>query len=219
VARGGRIDAVVFDVGETLIDETRAWGSWADWLGVPRLTLFAILGMVIERGQDHQEVFHMVRPGIDVRAEAHRQRAEGREYRLAAADLYPDALPAMRALREAGYRLGVAANQPITTEDLVAGLPVEIELIASSGKWGVAKPDPGFFERIGRELDLPLDRIAYVGDRVDNDVRPVAALGMTAIHVRRGPWGCAHADQARDAGAAATIDSLLELPEVLARID
>ena len=27
-------DAVVFDVGETLIDETREYGMWADWLGV-----------------------------------------------------------------------------------------------------------------------------------------------------------------------------------------
>lgn len=26
------IDAAVFDVGETLIDETREYGTWADWL-------------------------------------------------------------------------------------------------------------------------------------------------------------------------------------------
>ena len=162
--------------------------------------------------------FETARPGIDVRAELARQRAEGKDYRLASDDLYPDALPAMRALRAAGYRLGVAANQPITTEDLVAGLPVDIELIASSDGWGVAKPDPRFFERIGRELHLALSAIAYVGDRVDNDVRPVAALGMAAIHVRRGPWGYAHADQARAAGAVATIQSLAELPEVLAGI-
>lgn len=38
------IEAVVFDVGETLIDETRQWGEWADWLGVPRFTFLAALG-------------------------------------------------------------------------------------------------------------------------------------------------------------------------------
>jgi hypothetical protein len=27
------IDAVAFDVGETLVDETREYGTWADWLG------------------------------------------------------------------------------------------------------------------------------------------------------------------------------------------
>ncbi len=36
--------AVVFDVGETLVDETRYWDEWADWLGVPRFTFFAVLG-------------------------------------------------------------------------------------------------------------------------------------------------------------------------------
>ena len=30
------IEAVVFDVGETLVDETRPWGEWADHLGIPR---------------------------------------------------------------------------------------------------------------------------------------------------------------------------------------
>ena len=28
------IKAVVFDVGETLVDESREYGTWADWLGV-----------------------------------------------------------------------------------------------------------------------------------------------------------------------------------------
>lgn len=170
----------------------------------------------MERGEDHRVAFERFRPGIDLHAEVERQRAEGKEYRLAAADLYADALPAIRALRELGYRLGVAANQPIETEELVAGLPVQLELIASSAGWGIAKPDPRFFERVATELALPPSAIAYVGDRVDNDIRPPAALGMTAIHVRRGPWGYAHAGQARDAGAAASIDFLLELPAVLA---
>src|SRR2546421_90534 len=40
------IRAVFFDVGETLVDETRQWGAWADWLGIPRLTCFAVLGAV-----------------------------------------------------------------------------------------------------------------------------------------------------------------------------
>jgi HAD superfamily hydrolase (TIGR01549 family) len=177
-----------------------------------------VLGAVIERGDDHRVAFAIVRPGIDLRVEVARQREQGLEYRLGPGDLYPDALAAMRELRGLGYRLGVAANQPIRTEDLVAGLPVEIELIASSDRWAVAKPDPRFFERIGRELDLPLGRIAYVGDRVDNDIAPAAALGMTAIHVRRGPWGYLHADRARDAGAIATTDSLLEVPGILAGI-
>jgi hypothetical protein len=37
------IRAVVFDVGETLVDETREYGTWADWLGVPRHTFSSVL--------------------------------------------------------------------------------------------------------------------------------------------------------------------------------
>jgi FMN phosphatase YigB (HAD superfamily) len=31
--------------------------------------------------------------------------------------------------------------------------------------------------------------VAYVGDRVDNDVLPAIACGMRAVWIRRGPWG------------------------------
>jgi hypothetical protein len=44
------IDAVVFDVGECLVDETREYGTWADWLGVPRHVFSAVFGVVIARG-------------------------------------------------------------------------------------------------------------------------------------------------------------------------
>jgi HAD superfamily hydrolase (TIGR01662 family) len=215
---GGTIRAVVFDVGETLVDETRAWGEWADWLGVPRLTLLAVLGGVIERGEDHRRAFEIVRPGIDLAAEVSRQRAAGRRYRMDRRDLYPDALPALKALHERGFRLGVAANQPIETEQMIAALGVPLDLVATSAGWGLVKPEPAFFERVIAELDLPAAEIAYVGDRIDNDVRPAAAAGMRAIFIRRGPWALLQARDGPPPEAAATIDSLLELPEVLAAL-
>lgn len=47
--------AVVFDVGETLIDETREYGTWADWLGVRRHTFVSVFGAVIASGKDYRE--------------------------------------------------------------------------------------------------------------------------------------------------------------------
>ena len=55
--------------------------------------------------------------------------------------------------------------------------------------------------------------IAYVGDRVDNDVLPAAAAGLLAVHVRRGPWGRL---QATPPEAALALDDLASLPEALA---
>ena len=57
-----RVAAVVFDVGETLVDETRAWQAWADALGVPRLTLLGVLGGLAVGGEDHRRVFELWRP-------------------------------------------------------------------------------------------------------------------------------------------------------------
>jgi FMN phosphatase YigB (HAD superfamily) len=216
--RSRGIRAVVFDVGETLVDETRPWGEWADWLGVPRLTMFAVLGGVIARGEEHRRAAEILRPGVDLRAEAARRRTTMGTPWVHPDDLYPDALPALRALREAGYRLGVAGNQPLDTEQVIAGLGVPLDLIATSAGLGVAKPDPAFFARVAEALDLEPGLIAYVGDRVDNDVRPAAAAGMRAIFIRRGPWAFLQATDGPPPEASATIDSLLELPEVVARL-
>ncbi len=54
---GPRIGAVVFDVGETLVDETREYRTWADWLGVPRHAFSAVFGAVIASGRDYREAF------------------------------------------------------------------------------------------------------------------------------------------------------------------
>ena len=212
----GSIKAVVFDVGETLVDETRPWGEWADWLGVPRLTMFAVLGGVIARGEEHRRAAEILRPGVDLRAVAARRRATMGTPWVHLDDLYPDALPALRALREAGYRVCVAGNQPLETEQVIRDLGVPLDLVASSAGLGVEKPDPAFFARVAHALDLPLAAIAYVGDRVDNDIRPAAAAGMRAIFIRRGPWAFLQATDGPPPEASATIESLLELPDVIA---
>jgi len=212
------IRAVIFDVGETLVDETRIWSDWADWLGVPRLTFLAVVGALIERGFDHQDPIRLFRPGIDVRAEQERRRAAGRPADATFDDLYPDAIPALRATIDAGYRVGIAANQPTRIEALFNSLGLPLDLVAASETWGLHKPDPAFFARIVAELGLPAQEIAYVGDRLDNDVEPAAAAGMAAIFIRRGPWGWIQAGRSDPPAAAATIESLAELPEALARL-
>ena len=59
------------------------------------------------------------------------------------------------------------------------------------------------------------EEIAYVGDRIDNDVVPAADAGMVAVHIRRGPWGYGQADWPEAARATAHIDSLDDLARVL----
>jgi FMN phosphatase YigB (HAD superfamily) len=49
-------------------------------------------------------------------------------------------------------------------------------------------------------------------------VRPAAAVGMTAVFVRRGPWAWIQAGRADPPEAAITVASLAELPGALARL-
>jgi HAD superfamily hydrolase (TIGR01549 family) len=212
------IRAVVFDVGETLVDETRAWGAWADRLGIPRLTLFAALGAAIADGRHHRDPLRLLRPDLDIDAEQRVMEAERGYAFVAAGDLYPDALDCLRALAADGYRLGVAANQPAATAAVIEGLGIQLDLVGMSAAWGLHKPDPAFFERIARELDLPPAEIAYVGDRVDNDVRPAHVAGMTAVFLRRGPWGWIQAGREDPPEADLVVGSLAELPEALRRV-
>jgi len=55
--------------------------------------------------------------------------------------------------------------------------------------------------------------IAYVGDRIDNDVTPAAAAGMVAVHLRRGPW--ARLQSELPDAASLRIDTLADLPAAL----
>lgn len=207
----------MFDVGETLVDETRVWGQWADWLGVPRLTFMAALGGVIARRGNHREVFDLFQPGIDVEEAARHHGVAGKSDLLSLDDLYPDALGCLRELAADGYRLGIAANQPAPAADVLRDMAIDFELIATSAAWGVAKPAPAFFERIATELRLPPRAIAYVGDRLDNDVLPAQAAGMVGVFVRRGPWAWIQAGRTDPPEASLILENLAELPLRLRR--
>jgi HAD superfamily hydrolase (TIGR01549 family) len=180
---------VALDVGETLIDETRIWSLWADEFAVPRLTFFAALGAVIAGGGQHGGVFEAF--GIaEAEWRARLPAVEERYGGFRAEDLYPDALPAVAGLRGLGYRLAVVANQPAERTAQLRALGLDADEVAMSGELGVHKPDPAFFDRA---LELmggpPPEDVAYVGDRVDNDVLPALAAGMRPVWIRRGPWG------------------------------
>ena len=133
---------VCLDVGETLIDETRIWGAWADEFEVPRLTFFAALGAVIAQGREHGEVFGLF--GLPADSwQARNASVEARHGGFTDADLYPDALRALDGLRGAGYRLAIIANQPARRHRQLQALGVAADVMAMSEELGVAKPDPG----------------------------------------------------------------------------
>ncbi|MEU0842415.1 HAD family hydrolase [Streptomyces sp. NPDC005962] len=209
------IDVVAFDVGSTLVREDRYWAAWADWLGVPRHTLSALVGAVVARGRADWEAIRLVKPGVDVAAELRAWDASARAEWLEERDLYPDVRPALGALRALGVRIVVAGNQPVRTGERLRGLGLPVDAVATSGEWGVAKPDPGFFERVVALGGAAPDRTVYVGDHPVFDVRAARAAGLRAAHIRRGPWGHLWAATDDVARADWRISELGELVELM----
>ncbi|MER7403920.1 HAD family hydrolase [Streptomyces sp. NPDC000070] len=212
------IETIVFDVGETITRDDRYWASWADWLGVPRHTLSALVGAVVAQGHDNAEALRLARPGIDVVAEYHAREAAGRGEHLTEDDLYDDVRPALSALQQSGIRVIIAGNQTPRAGELLRGLDLPADLIVTSGEWGVAKPEAEFFQRVREVAHAAPTATLYVGDHPANDVAPAAATGLRTAHLRRGPWGHLWAD---DPNVVATadwrIDSLMELTAIVGR--
>jgi HAD superfamily hydrolase (TIGR01549 family) len=218
VEGAGVVEVVVFDVGETLIDETRIWLRWADRLGVPAGTMLALIGAMAESGRPLADAFRLVRPGLVLEEEIaawERDDPHGLRVNFDADDLYPDVRPALDALRAAGYRLIIAGNQPVQAADALAAMRLPVESIHTSDGWGVAKPDPAFFAKVTAVAGVPPARILYVGDRLDNDVRPAKRAGMRTALLRRGPWGYLHAARPEAAEADMVLDGLSGLVAAL----
>jgi HAD superfamily hydrolase (TIGR01509 family) len=207
VTRAHRLEAVFFDIGETLIDEERWWRVLAERSGLQPHVVWAALGVTIERGEEHNELWRHL--GIE------RPDDWWQELPYDRGDLYPDAVACLEAVRALGLRVGLVGNQTAVLEQWTRDAALPADVISSSAGLGVRKPDPAFFARVVELAGCPASAVAYVGDRVDNDVLPAAAAGMVAVHVRRGPWGRL---QQTPPEASFGLDDLASLPQALASL-
>lgn len=204
---------IVFDVGGVLVDEARLIRGWAGVLGLGEPDFTAALRQGIAAGKGIGGTIRDIAPGLDIKA--HRARLAGLEI-PGEADLYPDVRAAFAAIRAAGFRIGVAGNQPDQVAEALTALRLDADFIATSHQWGVSKPDPGFFDRVLAATGTEPARIAYVGDRLDNDVAPARAAGMRPVFIPRGLWGEVQAAHwTAQADGAVRIESLLDLPRRL----
>ena len=201
------LKAVFFDVGETLIDEERLWRALCADTGLQPHVVWAALGTTIAHGEEHTDLWRHL--GIDRPA----TWWENASYELG--DLYPDAIPCLEELSSRGLLVGIAGNQNEVLERWARESDLPADIVTSSASIGARKPDVRFFEEIVRLSGARPNEVAYVGDRVDNDVLPALGAGLVAIHVRRGPWGLL---QRAPVGVPA-IDSLAELAGTLASLE
>lgn len=207
--------AVVFDIGEVLIDETRVWAVWAEMLGVSPLSFAAVLGAAVVQGEGLHAAFEHVAPNVDwpTLVDEHEERYGGFQHD----DLYDDVVACLDQLREDGIAVALAGNQPAQRTEQLRALDLPVDAIATSDEIGVEKPAAAFYDGVMALLPdhTPRSRVLYVGDRVDNDVLPAAAAGMLTCWLRRGPWGLLQ-DLPDGQDADVVLEGLAELPVLLA---
>ena len=203
------IDTVLFDLDDTLHDDTGAY----------QLAARRIAGeLAAERGIDAQRLYaayvaqansfwktlsqaHLTLPIHDARtqmwsdalvesgvpadvplAEACAQRY-GR-YRADALQLTPGALELIRALRERGCKIGVVTNGFAATHHEKIdrlGLRPHIDGLFLADEMGMVKPDPEIFRLVCRTLGSTPAHTAMVGDRYDRDIVGAGAVGLFTV--------------------------------------
>lgn len=222
----GRIEAVVFDLDDTLYPEREYVSSgfravaerYADRLGDP-LAAAAAMSRIFDTA-DSSRVFQqlLVERGIDDDALA---RAMVETYRThpPTIRLFDDAEAALRSLLGT-VRLGVLTDGRSTTQRAkVSALGLydradEI-LVSSELGPGIAKPDPRPFMFMSARLQVCGDRTVYIGDNPTKDFVAPNALGWRSIQVRRA--GGLYADRVAPPSGQAhrIVENLASLVEML----
>ena len=124
---------------------------------------------------------------------------------------YPDALPALKELKSAGFKMAVLTNGQQAQQEsklLKMGLRHAFEAVLAIGTVEAIKPDPRAFAHLCQVLDCEPEEILFVGDDIDIDVRASISAGL------RGVWLNRHGLPEPE-GVAVQISTLADLKELL----
>lgn len=206
-----KIDVVLFDLDDTLHDDTTAYHSAAEEVarevaiehGIDALALKAAYIAQAEgfwhrltdaqlktrlsgvRAQLWREALaHM---GIEDLAVANRSAERYNEYRKKYFSVFPGAVDVLRTLRERGMKLGILTNGfSETHREKIALLQIGelFDAIFIADEIGMLKPDPLLFAHACTQLGAPPMRGAMVGDRYDRDIRGALDAGLFAVWLK-----------------------------------
>jgi putative hydrolase of the HAD superfamily len=104
---------------------------------------------------------------------------------------YPDAPPALAALRAGGLRLVCVSNWDVSLPEVLerCGLGGSFDGVVTSAGTGSRKPDPAIFEAALELARCSPERALHVGDTVEEDVAGAAAAGIRSLLIDRGGGG------------------------------
>lgn len=173
------IKCLFFDVGSTLVDESKAYESRmrsiAEAANVSYETVYeTALRFYKQNKKGDWETIKML-------------KVEMPGWRKECEVLYSDAEECLKRLSRK-YKIGVIANQSLGTEKRLErfGILRYIDTVIASAEEGVAKPDERIFEIALKRAECSPEQAVMIGDRIDNDIVPAKKLGMRTVWVKQG---------------------------------
>ena len=191
-----QLEAVLFDLDETLHARAPAVARFARWLhagaslDISEAEFVATVLARDERGRRPAEgLYTWLATHFDLGKTA---ETVVHAYRTTAWDrpvLYPGAKEILRRLRP--LRLGIVTNGGELSQAAKignSGLDALTDAVAISGVLGMRKPEPAIFEEICARLGVAPPRCVMVGDSPEHDIGGGRAAGMRTIWIARRPW-------------------------------
>jgi putative hydrolase of the HAD superfamily len=202
------IEAVLFDLDDTLHDDTTAYQSAAEEVarevaaehGIDALALktayvaeaegfwkrLSSAQLETRLANIRARMWHtaLTRVGLDDLDLAHRSATNYNAYRAKYLTLFPGALDVLRSLRESGKRLGLLTNGfSETHREKIAVLQIGelFDAIFIADEVGMIKPDPLLFAHACTTLGVATMHGAMVGDRYERDIRGAIEAGLYTI--------------------------------------
>jgi putative hydrolase of the HAD superfamily len=116
------------------------------------------------------------------------KRIEDAFARRSAWYVYPDVIPALEALRLAGFRLAVISNFVWGAPELIHDLELaaHFEALVISARVGYQKPNAGIFRHALDVMKVEPGHALHVGDSYRADVLGARRLGIAAVLINRG---------------------------------
>ncbi len=204
------IDTVLFDLDDTLHDDTAAYQEAARMVAaaVARdhpIDAVALLGAYIVEASAFWKklsVEHLTTGISDTRAQlwadslravgiddvalAQRCAADYTRFRAEILELSPGALECLETLRASGCKLGIVTNGfAATHHEKIArlGLTPLFDALFIADEMGMVKPDPAVFQHACDVLGSVPERAAMVGDRYDRDIVGAKLSGLFTVLV------------------------------------
>ena len=171
---------IFFDIGSTLVDETEAYDHRAREM---------LCGTDISFTEFDRKRIELARMGFDGNSAAIEYFGlEKTPWPTEDEIPYDDAEGTLATLGRRGYRLGIIANQVAGAEERLKGFGLQkyFGVVVTSAELGVAKPDRAIFEKAMELAGCEAENAVMVGDRLDNDIIPAKAIGLTTVWIRQG---------------------------------